>query len=172
MGLLPLTELGIQRPQAAVAVGLERPHPQLVGQGEGLAIVIFGPVPLRRFVLRRNVAEEAQGIGLVTPLLARRGKGEGLPGEVMGLLDVSSQQPGLAQPRETNRLLPHGAELQALFQQRDGPVEVPFAEVDPADAEIGIDQREGVRDGLGHVDGLFADAEALRERALLTEAPG
>ena len=35
--LLPLADCGIQRPEAAVAVRLERAHPQLVGQREGLA---------------------------------------------------------------------------------------------------------------------------------------
>ena len=38
-GLLPLAGRGIQRAQAAVAVGLERAHAQFLGQGEGLAVV-------------------------------------------------------------------------------------------------------------------------------------
>ena len=46
-GLLPLAGRGIQRAEAAVAVGLERAHAQLLGQGEGLAVVGFGRLDLR-----------------------------------------------------------------------------------------------------------------------------
>jgi hypothetical protein len=40
-------------------VGLERSHAKLVGQGEGLLVVGFGLIALWRFVLRRNLAQEA-----------------------------------------------------------------------------------------------------------------
>ena len=41
-GRLPLTDLGIQRAEAAVAMDLERAHTEFVGQSEGLAAVGFG----------------------------------------------------------------------------------------------------------------------------------
>ena len=37
-----LARLRVERTQATVAVGLERAHPELLGQGEGLAIVGLG----------------------------------------------------------------------------------------------------------------------------------
>src|SRR3989442_919638 len=40
-GLLLLADRGIQRAQAAVAVGLERAHTELVGQGKSLTIIGF-----------------------------------------------------------------------------------------------------------------------------------
>ena len=46
-GRLPLAGLGVQRAEAAVAVGLERAHAQLLGQGEGLAVVGVGRLGLR-----------------------------------------------------------------------------------------------------------------------------
>ena len=46
--LLPLAARGIQRTQAAVAVGLERTHTQCLGQGEDLARVGLGLRALRR----------------------------------------------------------------------------------------------------------------------------
>jgi hypothetical protein len=41
-GLLPLAGLGIQRAEAAVAVGLEWAHAQLIGEGQRLLVVGFG----------------------------------------------------------------------------------------------------------------------------------
>jgi hypothetical protein len=41
-GLLLLAELAVQHPQAAVAVGLQRAHAQLLGQSQGLAVVAGG----------------------------------------------------------------------------------------------------------------------------------
>jgi hypothetical protein len=42
-----------------VAVGLERAHAQLLGQSQGLAIVITGLTTFRGIAPRRNVVEEA-----------------------------------------------------------------------------------------------------------------
>jgi hypothetical protein len=41
LGLLPLASRGVQGAEAAVAVGLERAHAQLLGQGQGLLVVRF-----------------------------------------------------------------------------------------------------------------------------------
>ena len=72
-GLLLLAGLGIQRAEAPVAVGLERAHAELLGQGEGLAVVGFGLLDLRGIALRRNLAEEPQGICLVAMFLVLAG---------------------------------------------------------------------------------------------------
>ena len=58
-GLLRLVDLGVQHTKAEVAMGLERAHAELIGQGQGLAVVGFGQPALRRLAPRRNVAEEA-----------------------------------------------------------------------------------------------------------------
>ena len=57
--LLLLADRGIQRAEAAVAMGLERAHAEFLGQGEGLAVVGFGQFDYLRLALRRNVTEEA-----------------------------------------------------------------------------------------------------------------
>jgi len=53
-----------------VAVGLKRAHAEGFGQGEGLAVVISSLIARRRLTLRRNLAEEAQGIRLMAAFLA------------------------------------------------------------------------------------------------------
>lgn len=57
--LLPLALSDIQHAEAAVTVGLERTHPQLFGEGEGLLVVVFGLLVLQWLALCRDVAEEA-----------------------------------------------------------------------------------------------------------------
>ena len=52
-----------------VAQGRVGVDAEFVGQGEGLAVVIFGGLDLRGFTPRRNLAEEAQGIRLAPSLL-------------------------------------------------------------------------------------------------------
>ena len=44
-----------------MAVGLERAHAQLLGQGEGLALVGFGSLNLRGLALRGDLAKEVEG---------------------------------------------------------------------------------------------------------------
>ena len=87
-----------------MAVGLERTHAEFLGQGEGLAVVGFGLLNLRGLALRRNVAEEAQGIRLVAPFLVRTGKRQRPLGEGVRLLQTASQQLRLPQGETTERL--------------------------------------------------------------------
>src|SRR5215510_3096398 len=61
-GLLRLASLCIQPAEPPVAVGLERAHAEVVGQGEGLAVIVFGLLARQRLAPRRNHAEEAQSI--------------------------------------------------------------------------------------------------------------
>jgi hypothetical protein len=73
-GRFSLIYLGIQRAQAALAVGLEPAHAEFLSQGEGLSVVIFSRLHLRGRATRGDLAEELQGICLVTPLLVLTGE--------------------------------------------------------------------------------------------------
>jgi hypothetical protein len=73
-GLLLLTIRGVQPAEAIVSVGLERTHPQLFGEGEGLLVVGFGLLALQWLALCRNVTEEAQSIRLEATLLTLTGE--------------------------------------------------------------------------------------------------
>ena len=57
-----------------MAVRLERAHAKFLGQGECLTVMSDGLLALRRLASRRNVAEEAQGIRLMTPFLVPTGE--------------------------------------------------------------------------------------------------
>ena len=110
--LLLLADRGIQRAKAAVAVGLERAHAEFLGQGEGLLVVGFGLLALRRLALRRNLAEEAQGIRLVAAFLVLTGKRQRALGEGVRLLQAAGQQLRLPQGETTERLIDRPFPLQ------------------------------------------------------------
>src|SRR5262245_19326982 len=61
--------LDVEGAQAQVAVCLQGTHAQFLSQSESLAVVGLGRLALRRFTMRRNCAEEAQGISLVAAFL-------------------------------------------------------------------------------------------------------
>jgi hypothetical protein len=73
--LLSLTNFGIQRAEAQVAMGLEWAHAECLGQGEGLTVVGLGYGSVWWIAPRRNVTQEAQGIRLGAPQLALMGEG-------------------------------------------------------------------------------------------------
>src|SRR6266849_230703 len=89
---LPLTRLRIQHSETAVAVRLERPHAEFVGQGEGLAVVAGSWLDLWRCLARRALAQEPQGPGLVAALLVLAGEIESLPGALTCVFQATSQQ--------------------------------------------------------------------------------
>ena len=91
---------------------MERAHAELVGQGEGLLVVVFGRVALRRLTPRRNVAEEAQGIRLVAPFLVLMGERQRTLGEGVRLLQAAGQQLRLPQGEATERLIDQPYPLQ------------------------------------------------------------
>src|SRR5262245_13713618 len=68
-GLLRLASRGIQQAEAAMTMGLEGTHVQLLGQAEGLAVVGFGLFGLWGMAMRRDLAEEPQDPCLVAVLL-------------------------------------------------------------------------------------------------------
>ena len=87
-----------------MAVGLERAHAEFLGQGQGLAVVGFGLLDLGRIALRRDLAEEAQGIRLVAPSCAT-GMRQRLLGEGLCLLQAAGQQLRLPQGETTEYLV-------------------------------------------------------------------
>ena len=99
-GQLVLAGGGIQRAEAAVAVRLERPHAEFLGQTEGLAVVSFGLIALRRFAPRRNLTKEAQGIRLTASFPVSTGVFEDTGGEGVRLLQAAGVQIRLAQGEE------------------------------------------------------------------------
>ena len=88
-----------------MAVGLERAHAEFVRQGEGMAVVGFGSLMLGRLVPRRDLTEEAQGIGFVASFLVPVGKRQRMLGEGVRLLRVAGQQLRLPQGETTERLV-------------------------------------------------------------------
>ena len=88
-------------------MGHERAHAECVGQGDGLEVVGFGQFTPHGIALRRNVAEEAQGIRLVTTFLSLTGMRQHTLGEGVRLLQAASQHLRLPQGEPTERLMDH-----------------------------------------------------------------
>ena len=88
-GLAAVSDRGIQLPEAEVAVGHERPHAELLGQGEGLAVVGFRLRALRGLAPRRDLAKEAQCLRLVAAFLVRTGVRQRMLGEGVRLLQAA-----------------------------------------------------------------------------------
>ena len=109
MGLLLLSRLGVQGAETQVTVGLERAHAEFLRQGKGLAVAGVGLFDFRGITMRGNVAEEAQGIRLMTSFLVGTGILEGTGGERTRLLQAAGAQMRLAQGEELKRLDTHCA---------------------------------------------------------------
>ena len=62
VSLLPLSCLGIQRAQAAVAVRLEGAQCQLVGKAEGLVVVLLSRLNRRRITMCMDFAQELRAL--------------------------------------------------------------------------------------------------------------
>jgi hypothetical protein len=140
-----------------VAVGLERAHPSLLGQCQGLAGVGFGWLALRRLVPCGDLAEKTQGIRLVAALLVLAGDRQRPLGKNVRLLQAVGQHQRLPQGETTARLGVYSSRcrllLQRLRKQRYGISDAP---------------REGVR----RPQGCKRPREKEREVRLLTEAHG
>jgi hypothetical protein len=116
-GLGAASALGRELPEAEVAVGHERPHPQRLSEGEGLVVVISGLRALRWITPRRNLAEEVQGIRLVTTFLVLAGMRRHALGEGLRLLQAASQHLRLPQEETTERLMDHRFRCSCLFHR-------------------------------------------------------
>src|SRR5262245_57112394 len=119
----------MQRAQPAVAVGLERAHAQLVGQGEGLEVVFSSLLVCWRSVMRCNGAEEAEAIRLRPTFLAPTALREHPFGTDLRLLHAARQQGDVASPDLDTRLEPcerrRSVRVLHLLQQDDGLVAAP-----------------------------------------------
>src|SRR5262249_23313352 len=96
-GLLPLASSAIQRAETEPAVGHEQSHTEFLGQGEGLAVVMFGRLNLRGLLIGGDLPEEPEGPRFVSPLLMGTGEGEGTLSKMDGLWHAAGQQIGLTQ---------------------------------------------------------------------------
>jgi hypothetical protein len=92
-----------------VAVGYERTHPQLLGEGEGLVVVGVGLFDLRGITMCGNVTEEAQGIRLTTSMLVAMEILTGTGGERLRLLQAAGVQMRLAQDGKLQHLYRYDA---------------------------------------------------------------
>jgi hypothetical protein len=101
--LFPIADLRKEGAEAAVAVGLERAHAQLLGQGEGLAEVISGLLALQRLTLHRQLTEELNSIGFMTSFLVVTGMFEGAGGGHSRPLQAAGAQMRPAQGGEQRR---------------------------------------------------------------------
>src|SRR5262245_48455575 len=110
-------------------MGLEGTHAEFLGQGEGLAVVIFSLLDLWEILMGGDLPEEPQGPRLVPPLLMDAGEVEGPPSELDRLLHAAGQQIGLAHIAHPQRLTTHspycGIPLLRLLQQRQGLGDTP-----------------------------------------------
>jgi hypothetical protein len=72
--------------QAAMAVRLQRPHAELLGEGESLARPLLGPLEGRRLALDLDRREQPQGMRLVAALAVLLGEVQRPGGEREGAL--------------------------------------------------------------------------------------
>ena len=89
-----------------MAVRLEWAHAQLLGQGEGLAVVAGGGLALGGRLARHTLTQEPQGPGLVAALLVLAGEVDSLRGALARLFQAASQQIRLAEAGDHERQTP------------------------------------------------------------------
>src|SRR5262245_47116920 len=167
-----------------MAVGLERPHAQVLSQGEGLLVVGFGLRDIGGVGVGMDDAKLVQRERLLPAGLLLPGQIECLVCVLPGLLAASRQTTDLAEPCDPagmvsqrpradtfpDRLLQQRAPLreaplkcvgiaqarrdrwkyvpvaggttegQALVQYPDGVLQVPFSEIQEAEAAVGSDR--------------------------------
>jgi hypothetical protein len=99
-----------------MAMGRERPHPQLLGQGEGFPIVGFGSSTCWRVAPRLEPAEEAQGVRLMAPLLVRTGERQCALGVGERLIQMTGERLGLPEWETTKGLEVGSSHRHALLE--------------------------------------------------------
>jgi hypothetical protein len=107
VGLFYLPYPPIQGAEVVVAVGLERAHAQLIGQGQGLPVVGFGLFGVRQLAMHRDVAEEPQGVGFVAPFFMGPGELKGALRLGASFVQPAGEQIRLAQPDHPKRMVEH-----------------------------------------------------------------
>ena len=116
-----------------VAVRLERAHAQFLGQGEGLAVVTGGGLALGGRLVRRALAQEPQGPGLVAALLVLAGEIDRLHGACVRVFQATRQQIHLTeagdQERQRSQPAPGDRLLHPLFHQRQTRGDTPIQSI-------------------------------------------
>ena len=79
-------------------MGLERAHAQLLGQGQGPAVVDCRWLALGGLVMHSDVAEEVECPSLVASAPVRLGERVRLCGKGVRVIETPGQQAGVAQP--------------------------------------------------------------------------
>ncbi len=88
-----------------MAVGDERAHAELVGPGEGLAVVRIGGRRVRRVGLRGDLAEEAQDPGFVAALPLAAGELDGPLGHRNRIVPTTGQEVRFPEMAEEQRVV-------------------------------------------------------------------
>jgi len=105
-----------------VAVGLERAHAQVLGEGEGLAVMGCGLVDVWGLATHGNIAEETVGMRLIAASCVGTREFEKACGEGTSFIHTADEQTRLAQLGEHQRMQEHapagGQALPHLVQER------------------------------------------------------
>jgi hypothetical protein len=129
-GLLSPAYPGIQCAEVSVAVGLERAHAEILGQGEGLLVVGFGLLGSGGTGVGLDDAKLVQRERLVPACLELPGQIECLMRVLPGLLTASCQAVDLAEPCNPVGMICHCAYADTfadrLLQQRAPLREAPL----------------------------------------------
>ena len=97
-GLLPSSHLAVEPTQSMVAVGLERTHAELLGQGQGLLVVGFSLRDIGGIGVSIDDGKLVQCVGFVPTCLELSGQVECPECMLPGLLAVSRQTTDLTEP--------------------------------------------------------------------------
>src|SRR5437762_6897791 len=92
-----------QLAKMAVAARGERPHVELVGQGQRFAVVRLCPLDIAPITPRSDFAEQAEAPGLVASLLMALCQGQGLESVARRIVEAPIDQAGFAEPRQLHR---------------------------------------------------------------------
>src|SRR5262249_46801146 len=100
LGLLALAGAPVELAEAEVAVGDERAYAELVGERQRLSVV---PGCVFAASGRRDVSDEAEGVGLVSPSPQSAGECQRLAGVAVGLVDPPSPKGGFPRAQKDER---------------------------------------------------------------------
>src|SRR3990172_3957557 len=118
-------------------MGQEWAHPELACQGNRLHVAPLGLFHIGWIAVRSDLAEQAEGIGLVPPFLVAEGKIESAGRQLDGLLDLTGHEVSLAEVSKPYGMadLSRGAGLgRGLLEKGQGVGEAPGEEIGVAQA--------------------------------------
>ena len=136
-----------------MAVRLERPHPESLGEGEGLPVALLGPVEGRCLARELDRGEEPEDMRLVAALAVLLGEVEGLGGDRERTLGLADAEVRLGEASHPERVI--GLELQGLrpfdrlLEERQRLAGAP--EVRVRGAQRGRDERPHAGDDLARL---------------------